>query len=153
MRRELIPNISKEYESLNVLNGDPDVRQWADRASISEYSNPTAIIIKNIPFAVQRKHLEVIHKTGLPLPQALYYLFTGGLFMGLALAHFATPEEMSLVINALNHIDVYRWKTEGRIPEKKLIYDEARQILPGGQRAQNQPRRLSDSRIWPKSST
>lgn len=62
---------SKEYEPLlNVLDGEPGVRQWADRASISEDFNPTTIVIKNIPFAVQKK--------GLPLPQALCCLFTSG---------------------------------------------------------------------------
>ena len=47
---------------------------------------PTAIVIKNIPFAVKKEQLvQLMTDMGLPLPYAFNYHFDNGIFRGLAL--------------------------------------------------------------------
>lgn len=81
---------------------------------------PTAIVIKNIPFAVSRDHLlSVIESLGAPLPYAFNYHHDNGVFRGLAFANFRLPEEAASVVAALNGYDVQGRKL--RVEYKKVL--------------------------------
>jgi len=81
---------------------------------------PTAIVIKNIPFAVKKEQLiQVMTDLCLPLPYAFNYHFDNGVFRGLAFANFTTPEETGTVINAMNHLDLHGRKL--RVEYKKML--------------------------------
>lgn len=68
---------------------------------------PTAIVIKNIPFAVKKEQLlDLMTRMRLPLPYAFNYHFDNGVFRGLAFANFTTHGETLEVIERLNHCDV-----------------------------------------------
>ena len=91
----------------NVLSLDDDVI-------------PTAIVIKNIPFAVAREQLlGVIESLGAPLPYAFNYHHDNGIFRGLAFANFRAPEEAAGVVAALNGYDVQGRKL--RVEYKKVL--------------------------------
>lgn len=81
---------------------------------------PTAIVIKNIPFAVKKEQLvEVMNDLALPLPYAFNYHFDNGVFRGLAFANFTSPEETAVVIQALNHYELQGRKL--RVEYKKML--------------------------------
>ena len=81
---------------------------------------PTAIVIKNIPFAVKKEQLvQVMTDMGLPLPYAFNYHFDNGVFRGLAFANFTTPEETAKVIHNMNHLDLHGRKL--RVEYKKML--------------------------------
>jgi RNA recognition motif-containing protein len=81
---------------------------------------PTAIVIKNIPFAVTRDHLlGVIESLGAPVPYAFNYHHDNGVFRGLAFANFRAPEEAASVVAALNGYDVQGRKL--RVEYKKVL--------------------------------
>ena len=81
---------------------------------------PTAIVIKNIPFAVKKEQLvDVMIEKGLPLPYAFNYHFDNGVFRGLAFANFTTADETSVVISTLNHMDLNGRKL--RVEYKKML--------------------------------
>lgn len=81
---------------------------------------PTAIVIKNIPFAIKKEQLlEVMTSLGLPLPYAFNYHFDNGVFRGLAFANFTTPEETATVINNLNSREIGGRKL--RVEYKKML--------------------------------
>ncbi|RFU24157.1 hypothetical protein B7463_g12176, partial [Scytalidium lignicola] len=81
---------------------------------------PTAIVIKNIPFAVKKEQLvALMTEMNLPLPYAFNYHFDNGVFRGLAFANFTTPEETSQVIDAMNHMDLQGRKL--RVEYKKML--------------------------------
>ncbi|KAF2404298.1 hypothetical protein EJ06DRAFT_195429 [Trichodelitschia bisporula] len=81
---------------------------------------PTAIVIKNIPFAVKKEQLvQLMTEMGLPLPYAFNYHFDNGIFRGLAFANFTTAEETAVVINALNHYELLGRKL--RVEYKKML--------------------------------
>lgn len=81
---------------------------------------PTAIVIKNIPFAVKKEQLvQVMTDLCLPLPYAFNYHFDNGVFRGLAFANFTTPEETAAVIHAMNHLDLHGRKL--RVEYKKML--------------------------------
>jgi RNA recognition motif-containing protein len=81
---------------------------------------PTAIVIKNIPFAVKKESLvALMTEMNLPLPYAFNYHFDNGVFRGLAFANFTTPEETSTVIDAMNHMDLQGRKL--RVEYKKML--------------------------------
>jgi RNA recognition motif-containing protein len=89
---------------------------------------PTAIVIKNIPFAVKKEQLsQIMTDMGLPLPYAFNYHFDGGIFRGLAFANFTTPEETSLVIDAMNHLDLQGRKL--RVEYKKMLPAQERERI------------------------
>ena len=80
----------------DTINSEPD-----------EELIPTAIVIKNIPFAIKREQLvEIMTNMGLPLPYAFNYHFDNGVFRGLAFANFTNPEETAAVIDAMNHFEL-----------------------------------------------
>lgn len=81
---------------------------------------PTAIVIKNIPFAVKKEQLtEMMAGMGLPLPYAFNYHFDNGVFRGLAFANFTDARETQQVIDALNHMDLQGRKL--RVEYKKML--------------------------------
>ncbi|ABN68531.1 predicted protein [Scheffersomyces stipitis CBS 6054] len=81
---------------------------------------PTAIVIKNIPFAIKKEQLlDVMTKLNLPLPYAFNYHFDNGVFRGLAFANFTSTEETSLVVNHLNGREIGGRKL--RVEYKKML--------------------------------
>lgn len=81
---------------------------------------PTAIVIKNIPFAVSRETLlGVMESLGAPLPYAFNYHHDNGVFRGLAFANFRAPDEAASVVAALNGYDVQGRKL--RVEYKKVL--------------------------------
>ncbi|PQE09820.1 r3h domain protein [Rutstroemia sp. NJR-2017a BBW] len=81
---------------------------------------PTAIVIKNIPFAVKKEQLtEMMSNMGLPLPYAFNYHFDNGVFRGLAFANFTDARETQQVIDALNHMELQGRKL--RVEYKKML--------------------------------
>lgn len=95
----------------DTVNSDPNM---------DEELIPTAIVIKNIPFAVKKEQLvQLMTELGLPLPYAFNYHFDNGVFRGLAFANFTTPEETATVIDVLNHFDLQGRKL--RVEYKKML--------------------------------
>lgn len=81
---------------------------------------PTAIVIKNIPFAVKKEQLvELMTQMNLPLPYAFNYHFDNGVFRGLAFANFTSADETAAVIEHLNHFELQGRKL--RVEYKKML--------------------------------
>ena len=81
---------------------------------------PTAIVIKNIPFAVKKEQLQgLMTDMHLPLPYAFNYHFDNGVFRGLAFANFTSAEETAIVIRSLNHMEINGRKL--RVEYKKML--------------------------------
>ena len=81
---------------------------------------PTAIVIKNIPFAVKKEQLvQLMTELNLPLPYAFNYHFDNGVFRGLAFANFTSAEETATVIEVLNHFELQGRKL--RVEYKKML--------------------------------
>ena len=81
---------------------------------------PTAIVIKNIPFAVKKEQLvELMTQMNLPLPYAFNYHFDNGVFRGLAFANFTSADETATVIEHLNHFELQGRKL--RVEYKKML--------------------------------
>jgi len=81
---------------------------------------PTAIVIKNIPFAVKKEQLvQIMTDLGLPLPYAFNYHFDNGIFRGLAFANFTSADETAAVIDMLNHYELQGRKL--RVEYKKML--------------------------------
>ena len=81
---------------------------------------PTAIVIKNIPFAVKKEQLvQLMTELSLPLPYAFNYHFDNGVFRGLAFANFTSAEETATVIEVLNHFELQGRKL--RVEYKKML--------------------------------
>lgn len=81
---------------------------------------PTAIVIKNIPFAVKKEQLvQLMTDLRLPLPYAFNYHFDNGVFRGLAFANFTTADETAAVIDAMNHFELNGRKL--RVEYKKML--------------------------------
>lgn len=89
---------------------------------------PTAIVIKNIPFAVKKEQLtDIMSKNSLPLPYAFNYHFDSGVFRGLAFANFSTPEETQHVIEIMNHMEISGRKL--RVEYKKMLPQRERERI------------------------
>lgn len=81
---------------------------------------PTAIVIKNIPFAVKKEQLvQLMTDINLPLPYAFNYHFDNGVFRGLAFANFTTADETGTVIDLLNGFELQGRKL--RVEYKKML--------------------------------
>ncbi len=81
---------------------------------------PTAIVIKNIPFAIRKEELlAMMTDIGLPLPYAFNYHFDNGVFRGLAFANFTTADETATVIQAMNNLMVKDRKL--RVEYKRML--------------------------------
>ena len=109
------PNMPS-YNAPNALNSILP-RSTADG---EEELIPTAIVIKNIPFAVKKEQLQmVMTEMNLPLPYAFNYHFDNGVFRGLAFANFTSADETGMVIRALNHFEINGRKL--RVEYKKML--------------------------------
>lgn len=92
----------------------------SDEADSDDELIPTAIVIKNIPFAIKKEQLlDVMTKLGLPLPYAFNYHFDNGVFRGLAFANFTLTNETSQVVNLLNGREIGGRKL--RVEYKKML--------------------------------
>ena len=89
---------------------------------------PTAIVIKNIPFAVRKETLaNMMVDMHLPVPYAFNYHFDGGVFRGLAFANFQSAEDTRIVIEAMNGLEVHGRKL--RVEYKKMLPAEERERI------------------------
>ncbi|KAK2743995.1 hypothetical protein FQN57_004448 [Myotisia sp. PD_48] len=89
---------------------------------------PTAIVIKNIPFAVKKEQLlGLMTEMSLPLPYAFNYHFDSGVFRGLAFANFTSSEETAAVIDMLNHFELQGRKL--RVEYKKMLPAQERERI------------------------
>lgn len=96
------------------------MRQDGLGSDMDEELIPTAIVIKNIPFAVKKEQLiGLMTEMRLPLPYAFNYHFDNGVFRGLAFANFTTSEETAVVIEAMNHFELQGRKL--RVEYKKML--------------------------------
>lgn len=101
------------------LGGQP-VRPENFTADSEDELIPTAIVIKNIPFAVKKEQLvDLMTQMSLPLPYAFNYHFDNGVFRGLAFANFTSPDETATVIEHLNHFELQGRKL--RVEYKKML--------------------------------
>ncbi|PYH81500.1 hypothetical protein BO82DRAFT_80506 [Aspergillus uvarum CBS 121591] len=99
----------------NAMRQEPTGPSEADDELI-----PTAIVIKNIPFAVKKEQLvQLMTELNLPLPYAFNYHFDNGVFRGLAFANFTSAEETATVIEVLNHFELQGRKL--RVEYKKML--------------------------------
>lgn len=97
-------------------------------ASDSEQLIPTAIVIKNIPFAVRKEMLaSLMLDMALPQPYAFNYHFDNGVFRGLAFANFQSAEDTRMVIDAMNGMDVQGRKL--RVEYKKMLPEAERERI------------------------
>ncbi|GAB7347810.1 hypothetical protein MBLNU459_g5349t1 [Dothideomycetes sp. NU459] len=102
-----------------VLGASP-IRSDQMGSEVDEELIPTAIVIKNIPFAVKKEQLvQLMTELGLPLPYAFNYHFDNGVFRGLAFANFTSPDETAAVIDAMNHFELQGRKL--RVEYKKML--------------------------------
>lgn len=86
---------------------------------------PTAIVIKNIPFATRKETLTgLMSRLCLPLPHAFNYHFNDGIFHGLAFANFHCSESTRLVIETMN----------GMIMDGRKLQVEYKKMLPEAER-------------------
>lgn len=114
-------NILSNNNSNNEI--DDDVNDIDDDELI-----PTAIVIKNIPFAIKKEQLlDVMTKLNLPLPYAFNYHFDNGVFRGLAFANFTSTDETSLVVNQLNGREIGGRKL--RVEYKKMLPVQERERI------------------------
>lgn len=111
--------------------GDPRYAQSQQDlrgAAGEEQLIPTAIVIKNIPFAVRRETLAALMlEMHLPQPYAFNYHFDNGVFRGLAFANFSSPEDTKIVIDAMNGMDVHGRKL--RVEYKKMLPEAERERI------------------------
>ena len=108
------------------MNGQYPPSQMQTQSRISPPPNdqeeliPTAIVIKNIPFAVKKEQLfQLMSDLKLPLPYAFNYHFDQGVFRGLAFANFTSADETTLVIDAMNHMELQGRKL--RVEYKRML--------------------------------
>ena len=100
--------------------GGPQLRSETYIPDPDEELIPTAIVIKNIPFAVKKEQLvELMTQMNLPLPYAFNYHFDNGVFRGLAFANFTSADETAAVIENLNHFELHGRKL--RVEYKKML--------------------------------
>src|SRR3954451_24602510 len=111
--------------SINPLTGLPSLggspmRTETVSSDPEDELIPTAIVIKNIPFAVKKEQLvQLMTDLRLPLPYAFNYHFDNGVFRGLAFANFTTAEETAAVIETMNHFELHGRKL--RVEYKKML--------------------------------
>lgn len=125
----------QQAENMNnyQINSQFNMHQHAQqRASPPQNDNdeliPTAIVIKNIPFAVKKEQLiACMTDMRLPLPYAFNYHFDSGVFRGLAFANFTSADETQAVIQAMNHMELQGRKL--RVEYKKMLPVQERERI------------------------
>lgn len=114
------PQLMQTNPYLNNIGGHGGMRQDPMNLEHDEDLIPTAIVIKNIPFAIKKEQLvTIMTDMGLPLPYAFNYHFDNGVFRGLAFANFTNPDETAAVIDAMNHFELHGRKL--RVEYKKML--------------------------------
>ncbi|KKA29871.1 hypothetical protein TD95_004980 [Thielaviopsis punctulata] len=109
------------------MAASPDMRA-PPPPSESDQLIPTAIVIKNIPFAVRKEQLaQIMVEMNLPQPYAFNYHFDNGVFRGLAFANFQNPEDTRAVIERMNGLDVSGRKL--RVEYKKMLPEAERERI------------------------
>ena len=115
-------NLGPEPLQANTLRSEPAAQDADDDLIL------TAIVIKNIPFAVKKEQLvQLMTDMGLPLPYAFNYHFDNGVFRGLAFANFTSAEETATVIQMLNHLELQGRKL--RVEYKKMLPPQERERI------------------------
>ncbi|CCD22336.1 Pin4p NDAI_0A01780 [Naumovozyma dairenensis CBS 421] len=125
-------NDNDNNNNSNNKDNDNDEVQNAEMGNTSSSLDddiiPTAIVIKNIPFAIKREQLlDVLSRMDLPLPYAFNYHFDNGVFRGLAFANFTNTEETTAVIEGLNGKEIGGRKL--RVEYKKMLPQAERERL------------------------
>ncbi|KAI5787265.1 hypothetical protein EDC01DRAFT_718000 [Geopyxis carbonaria] len=116
-----LPTVSPLAGMGNIPLGSSPMRTETVGSDMGEEELiPTAIVIKNIPFAVKKEQLvQLMTDVNLPLPYAFNYHFDNGVFRGLAFANFTTAEETAAVIDLLNGFELQGRKL--RVEYKKML--------------------------------
>lgn len=123
-----MPNLSQLGGIGQSVMGSQALRNDSYQQDPDEELIPTAIVIKNIPFAVKKEQLvELMTSMNLPLPYAFNYHFDNGVFRGLAFANFTSPEETAAVIERLNHFELHGRKL--RVEYKKMLPIQERERI------------------------
>jgi RNA recognition motif-containing protein len=132
---------SASLNGSQIQNGNLRVDQQGQHGSSSDHRGnpngpasdadqliPTAIVIKNIPFAVRKEALAALMMDmHLPQPYAFNYHFDNGVFRGLAFANFQSPEDTRIVIETMNGMDVHGRKL--RVEYKKMLPEAERERI------------------------
>ena len=125
-----------------IVGHRPGPQGRSDQQEDDDELIPTAIVIKNIPFAVKKEQLvQLMVDMNLPLPYAFNYHFDNGVFRGLAFANFTSPQETEQVIQALNHMDLSGRKL--RVEYKKMLPLAERERIEREKRERRGQQRLS----------
>lgn len=120
--------VSNPYGSMQQYGSQLQGQNRSPPLSADEELIPTAIVIKNIPFAVKKEQLvALMTDMGLPLPYAFNYHFDAGVFRGLAFANFTNADETSTVIQRMNHMDLHGRKL--RVEYKKMLPQQERERI------------------------
>lgn len=115
-------NVNKNNDDDNETTNENNVNENDGNENEKDDDEliPTAIVIKNIPFAIKKEQLlEVMTKLNLPLPYAFNYHFDNGVFRGLAFANFTSTDETTSVVNQLNGREIGGRKL--RVEYKKML--------------------------------
>ncbi|KAI9699471.1 MAG: hypothetical protein M1836_003082 [Candelina mexicana] len=119
-QHQALPPVNPFPSLGNPTLGGSQLRTETLPSDLDEELIPTAIVIKNIPFAVKKEQLvQLMTDMNLPLPYAFNYHFDNGVFRGLAFANFTTADETATVIDHLNHFDLQGRKL--RVEYKKML--------------------------------
>lgn len=129
------PTYIKQYQQTPQLQlpQQPQLQPQSQPASsqaksVDDDLIPTAIVIKNIPFAIKKEQLlELMSKMNLPLPYAFNYHFDNGVFRGLAFANFNSIEETSMVVSTMNGKEIEGRKL--RVEYKKMLPVQERERI------------------------
>ncbi|TID30762.1 hypothetical protein CANINC_000678 [Pichia inconspicua] len=115
------PAYIKQFQQMQMQQPVSQSQQAPSQAkSIDDDLIPTAIVIKNIPFAIKKEQLlDLMSKMNLPLPYAFNYHFDNGVFRGLAFANFNSIEETSIVVSTMNGKEIEGRKL--RVEYKKML--------------------------------
>ncbi|KAK4048946.1 Peptidyl-prolyl cis-trans isomerase pin4 [Microbotryomycetes sp. JL201] len=98
---EWVRGQQQQQQTLNFVSGATAFPPQDDEVI------PTAIVIKNIPFAAPKEHLlAVMEDLRLPPPFAFNYHYDQGQFRGLAFANFRQAQDAALAVSALNGFDL-----------------------------------------------
>ena len=123
-----MPNMSQLGGIGQSVLGSQALRNDSYQQDSEEDLIPTAIVIKNIPFAVKKEQLvDLMTSMSLPLPYAFNYHFDNGVFRGLAFANFTSPDETAAVIDSLNHFELHGRKL--RVEYKKMLPVQERERI------------------------
>ncbi|EPE29713.1 RNA-binding, RBD [Glarea lozoyensis ATCC 20868] len=117
-------------------NSHVDPPKWQRRQNGARESDefiPTAVVIKNIPFAFRKEQfIALVSEMRLPLPYALNYHFDKGVFRGLAFANFSSAQETRLFIDSMNEREVQGRRL--RVEHKSMLPVEERERIERAKR-------------------